>query len=137
MLVEIIFIASAFQCGGSAPQAQFEVYANNDVALEVGEKTYVHVESIEDLQFGYSVISDGDCALHNIPGIIVNYGDVLPDNIGAFDQPSLIQIIDENVTNEYLSVVLWELGTTNTESSAYDLQDIVIQINTNPTPFAD
>ena len=137
MLVEIIFLASAFQCGSSAPQTQFEIYTNNNVALEVGESTYVSVDSIEDLQFGYSVISDGDCALHNIVPISIGYDESLPTNEGVYQQPSLLSIIEENVTNEYLSLVLYELGTTNTESSSYDLQDIVILVNTNPEPYAD
>ena len=137
MLVEILFIASAFQCGADAVQAEFQLHVTGGETLLVGDKTYVHVESLEDLQFGYSVLSDGDCAIENVPGIAVEYDTVLPTNVGAFEQPSLLDIIAEHVTEPYLSLVLWEVGTTDAGSSAYDLQDLVVKLNTNPTIYAD
>ena len=137
MIVEILFLASQFQCGSDAAQAQFEIYANNEVPIAIGEKTYVSVDSIEDLQFGYTVISDGDCALSSVAPIGISYGETLPANQGVYQQPSLTSLISDHVTQPYLSLVLYELGTTYVDSSAYDLQDIVILVNTQPTIFAD
>ena len=137
MLVEILFLASAFQCGSGAEMASFKVHTNHGQEITLGEKTYVEVDSVEDIQLGYSVIANGSCALEGIPGISVSYGEELPANQGVYQQPSLQTLIQENVTGEYLSLILFELGTTNTESSAYDLQDIVLLVNTNPTIYTD
>ena len=137
MLVEVLFLASAFQCGSGAPQATFQLHTTGGHTLNVGEKAYVSVETLDDLQFGYTVVSDGDCALEGIPGIHIEYGAALPSNDGIYDQPSLLDIISTHVTEPYLSLVLFEVGTTDDGSSAYDLQDIVVKINTNPTIYAD
>ena len=131
MLVEIIFVASAFQCGGSAPQAQFQLHTNNGIVLNVGESAYVSVETLDELQFGYSVVSDGSCVIPNLPGIAVEYGTTLPTNEPAYQQPSLLDLITTHVTDEYLSLVLFEVGTTNTGSSVYDLQDLVVRVDAN------
>lgn len=137
MIIEILFLASQFQCGANADLASFKVFTNNGKEIRLGEKTKVMVESIEDLQFGYEVIADGDCALRGVPGISVSYGEELPTNQGVYQQPSLQTLIEQNVTDEYKSLVLFEVGTTNTESSAFDLQDLVLVVDTNPTIYAD
>ena len=137
MLIEILFLASQFQCGSDADLASFKVYTNNGQEIRLGEKTLVSVDSVEDLQFGYEAIENGSCSLEGIPGISVSYGEELPTNQGVYQQPSLQTLIQENVTDEYLSLVLFEVGTTNINSSAYDLQDIVLLVNTNPTLYAD
>ena len=131
MLVEIFFVASAFQCGGSAPQAQFQLHTNNGIVLNAGERAYVSVESIEDLQFGYSVVSNGSCVIPNVPGISVSYGASLPTNEPAYQQPSLLDLVATHVTDAYLSLVLFEVGTLDSGSSFYDLQDLVVQVDTN------
>ena len=136
-LIEIAFIASQFQCSSDAELASFKVYTNGGQEIRLGEKTLVAVESIEDLQFGYEAIANGDCSLVGIPGISVSYGEELPANQGVYQQPSLQSLIQENVTNEYLSLVLFEVGTSDTESAAFDLQDLVLLVNTNPTLYAD
>ncbi len=62
--------------------------------------------------------------------------DPVPDMPGAYEQDSIRQMLDN--LNEYEELFLVELGTTDSGSFAYDLQDVVLVINHNPTiPYAD
>ena len=62
--------------------------------------------------------------------------DPVLDLPGESEQDSIQQMLDN--LNDYEELFLVELGTTNYESFAYDLQDVVLVINNNPTiPYAD
>ena len=62
--------------------------------------------------------------------------DPVLDLPGESEQDSIQQMLDN--LNDYEELFLVELETTNYESFAYDLQDVVLVINNNPTiPYAD
>ena len=144
MLIEILFLTSQFQCGSEAAQATFKARIN-DKPIYVGETVRLNVENLQDLYFEYEQLETFEdepiCALpfntEGVVPILIQYGEQLPTNDGIYNQPSLQTLIQEQVTNEYLNLVLYEVGTTDTNSSAYDLQDLVFVINTNVAPYAD
>ena len=64
--------------------------------------------------------------------------DELP-NLAGFDQQDSVSTLLGSL-NEYQELFLVELGTTNTASSAFDLQDVTLRVDNNPTVsslFAD
>lgn len=58
----------------------------------------------------------------------------VPTLSGAYDQQSISQMLAG--LNSYEELYLVELWTSNTTSSAYDLQDVVLVVDNNPSSLA-
>lgn len=127
-MIELLFLASEFQCGSSAPQAVFEVVVNDEHRLRVGQS--IRVEELYTVEV--EGVDSASCAI--LPGIAetVWYGETVPSVSGAYNQQSLQTIVNENLTDEFEFLRLLELGTTNPDSSYFDLQDIVLVVDTDP-----
>ena len=72
----------------------------------------------------------GGCGFASPTELNLTKDDPLPSIPGAYEQESLTDLLDG--LNDYESLYLVELGTTDTYSFAYDLQDLVMVVNHNP-----
>ena len=141
-MIELLYFASQIQCGANAEMLniQVDVYHNQELVstLLKDEKVLLEVDSIENLDFQYTVINeDAGCGL-SLPGeLVLAPDDAVPTMAGVYDQESIQSMLD--VLNEYEELFLVELGTEDKTSAAYDLQDVVFVVNNNPTValFAD
>ena len=143
--IELYYYESAFQCGANSTQANIKVnvYDQNDNLLTTMSKgdTYktADVDSVEDLSFDYDIynlscISDGTNLSAKGTKILAP-GDTIP-NIGGFSgQASISQMLEG--LNDYEELYLAELGSSNPNSSAYDMQDVVLIVNNDPVIVAE
>jgi coenzyme F420-reducing hydrogenase gamma subunit len=135
-MIELSFIFSAFQCGSAAPQAQFQVtVTENNIEYVINQGDTVQIPGVNEVadldNISYSVVANGSCAISTPVYELAQYGQVLPQVSGAYNQTSLQDFYNQYVTEQYKELLLIELGTTNTSSSVYDLQDIVLKVTTN------
>ncbi len=128
-MLEILFLFSQFQCSPYAPQAEFEVTIG-DQTLSVGDSAVV--TEADFLQATYKQVSGGNCALTDQDPIVFNDVAEVPHYAGVYSQTDVTDLVEEYVTEDYLYLGLYELGTTNPSSPAYDLQDISLLISTKP-----
>ena len=141
-MIELLYFASQIQCGANAEMLniQVDVYHNEEriQTLSKNEKALLPVNSINELEFQYTITNENPgCSLYDPSHVVLAPGDALPTQDGVFEQES-VQTIHENL-DEYEELLLVELGTTDKTSAAFDLQDVVIKVNNNPTValFAD
>lgn len=137
--IELTYFASQFQCGGESSLINIEVnvYRNERFiqTLSINNTVYLPINSFDELDFQYNFV-DSECSPTTPTEMVLAPEDTVPDLAGAYEQDSLQQMLDG--LNEYEELFIVELGTTNPSSSAYDLQDVVMIINNNPTPvYAD
>ncbi len=137
-MIELLYLASQIQCGsnGSPINVSVDIYHNSQLVktISVEERVLLPVDSVRDLTFKYSFINSS-CRPSTPTEIVLAPNDLVPDLPGAYEQQSIQEILDG--LNDYEELFLVELGTTNTESSAYDLQDVMMIVNNNPVVFAD
>ena len=139
-MIEVLFLISQFQCGESAPQATFQVEIvekGQSYTLKEGETTLINgINDFSEVdELIYHKVADASCALDTPPDDnfeLLKYESPLPTLPAAYNQKSLEDIKNNHLTDEYYQVQLLELGTTNTESKVFDLQDIVLRIDTDP-----
>lgn len=136
-MIELLYLASQIQCGvgGAALTIQVDVYHNQELVktMMVNDRVLVPVESVNDLTFEYSIINTTtECSSLATPSAIVLAPDGQLPTVAGFDQQdSVVSILDG--LNQYQELFLVELGETDTESIAYDLQDVIFQVDNNPT----
>jgi hypothetical protein len=98
----------------------------------VNERTLLPVNSVNDLTFKYSIVNNTtQCSLSLPSQEVLGSKDSVPNISGAYEQQSIQTML--NGLNDYEELVLVELGTTNKTSSAFDLQDVVLKVNNNPS----
>lgn len=143
--LELRYLDSAFQCGSNPTQADIkvQVYDLNNILLTTLSKgdTYKssNINSVADLRFKYK-INNLSC-LSSTPvylakGVkLLGHKDTVPSVGGFEDQASIKEMLAS--LNKYKELYLVELGTNDRNSSAYDLQDVVLVIDNNPIPYAD
>lgn len=135
-MIELLYFASQIQCGvgGEFLNIKVDVYQNQELVktMIVEDRVLLPVDSIDDLTFEYSIINNTtECtSLANPTELVLSPDDALPNIPGFDNQNSISSILDG--LNEYQELFLVELGTTNTESSAYDLQDFMAIVDNNP-----
>ena len=132
--LEITYFASQIQCGSGSSliDVQVNVYHNQQFVqtLSLNDTVYLPINSFEELTFQYNFVDSG-CSPTTPTEMVLAPEDTVPNLPGAYDQDSIRAML--NGLNEYEELFLAELGTTNPDSSAYDLQDVVLVINNNPT----
>ena len=139
--LELYYRDSAFQCGKNPTQAiiEVDVYNKNTKrklkTLSKGEKfATTEVDNIEELSFEFDV-SNLTCLSGYTPllgSMLFDKGDVnsLPNIAGFQGQSSVKQMLKG--LDKYKELLLFELGTKDKTSAAYDLQDVVIVVDNNP-----
>jgi hypothetical protein len=130
-MIELMYIISDFQCGSNAPMAiiSANIYRNGVLVKEnfnKGDK--VLLPDMNGVTFTYS-LQHGGCEVSPLTQIL-GKNDSVPSMAGAYNQTSLQNHL--NGLQSYEELYLVELGTHDTSSSAYDLQDIVFKINSDP-----
>lgn len=135
-MIELLYFASQIQCGvgGDFLNIKVDVYQNQELVktMTVEDRILLPVDSIDDLTFEYSIINNTtECkSLANPTELVLAPDDDLPNLPGFDNQNSISSILDG--LNEYQELFLVELGTTDTKSSAYDLQDFMAIVDNNP-----
>lgn len=134
----LTYHAAQFQCGADSSliNIQVDVYRNDQFiqTLSVNDTIYLPINSFDELNFEYNFI-DAECSpLENPEEMVLAPADPVPDMPGVYEQDSLQQLLDG--LNEYEELFVAELGTDDSSSLAYDLQDVVLVINNNP-PYID
>ena len=141
--LELRYEESAFQCGSDTRQADIRVEvrdkSNNDLltTLSKGDTfTSNDYDSINDLNFIYKIYNFSHCGMSNgttrsVGGsMLLGADDAVPTLAGFSGQSSVGQI--HSGLDSYEELLLVELGTSNTSSSSYDLQDVVLVVDNNP-----
>lgn len=91
------------------------------------------VDSVNDLTFEYSIVNNTtQCTRLATPTEKVLAPDDQLPNLRGFDQQESVSSILSGL-NEYQELFLVELGTTNQASTAFDLQDVTMRVDNNPT----
>lgn len=139
-MIELLYFASQIQCGagGDFLNVQMDVYQGQEQVktMLVEDKVLLPVDSINDLTFKYSTIANNtECSLSLPSELVLAPQDSVPNIPGVYEQESIKELLDG--LNEYEELFLVELGTTDENSSAFDLQDVVAIVNNNPSVFAD
>ena len=135
-MIEFLYLASQIQCGagGDFFNVQVDIYQNQELieTVSVNEKVLLPVDSINDVEFKYSVVNNTTaCSLANPSQLVLSKNDQVPNVAGFSQQASIREILDG--LNTYEELFLAEFGTTNKFSPAFDLQDFVGIVNYNPT----
>ena len=145
--LELYYRDSAFQCGSDATQADIKVDVYNPVnnelltTLSKGDRyTSTVFDSINDLSFVYKVYNlsciDNGSSVAAEGSMLLGANDTVPSIEGFSNQASIEEMLVG--LNSYEELHLVELGTSDTNNSAYDLQDVVLVVDNNPTlVFAD
>lgn len=144
--LELHYRGSAFQCGSDATQADIkvDVYDSNNNLLTTMSKgdsyTSTVFDSVSDLSFVYKVYNlsciDNGSSVAAEGTMLLGANDTVPSIEGFSNQASIEEMLVG--LNSYEELHLVELGTSDTSNSAYDLQDVVLVVDNNPTlVFAD
>lgn len=133
-MVELTYQASQIQCGsnGELLNVLVDVYHNGELVkgdLTVNDS--VMVPDFDGVELDYKLAQDADsCGLSTPSSLLLGQNDQAPNLPGAFSQDAIASLVAD--LEEYEELFLVELGTTNTSSAAYDLQDVVVVVNSNP-----
>lgn len=135
--IELTFKATEYQCGSNQPKMTIvaDVYHNKTLIadnLAVGQS--ILVPSLEGLSMTYHGVN-ASCGFATPTELHLTHKEPIPTLPGAYDQASIATLMSG--LNDYEDLYLVELGTTNSNSSAYDLQDAVFIVNNNPVLYAD
>ena len=128
--MELKYFESAYQCGAGEIDIDVKVYKNNElfVTMVKGDALLLDdVDSLNDLSFEYY---SPDCSFNANDNRVLGPQDIVPDLAGAYSQVSIRDML--NSLDSYEELYLVELGTDNTASQYYDLQDVVLVVNHNP-----
>ncbi len=131
--IELTYFGSQIQCGSdtSLINVQVDVYRNQKFVktLSVNDSVYLSINALPQLTFQYNFV-DSECSPTNPTEMVLTPEDTVPNLPGAYEQDSIQQML--NGLNDDEKLFLVELGTTDSNSYAYDLQDVVMIINTKP-----
>ena len=145
--LELYYRDSALQCGSDTTQADIKVnvYDRDNNLLTTMSKgdryTSTAFDSVGDLSFVYKVYNlsciDNGSLITAQDTMVLGANDTVPSIEGFSGQASIEEMLVG--LNSYEELHLAELGTSNTNDSAYDLQDVVLVVNNNPSSlfFAD
>ena len=135
-MIELLYFASQIQCGvgGDFLNIKIDVYQNQELVetMMVDDRVLLPVDSVNNLSFEYSIVNNTtECTSLAVPTeLILAPGDELPDLEGFDQQSSVVTLL--NGLDQYQELFLVELGTTDTESAAFDIQDGILIIDNNP-----
>jgi len=131
-MVELTYQSSQYQCDANSSQSTIlvDVYHNGDLVkdgLAAGES--VMVPDFDGVEFDY-IAATGSCEFFTPSSLLLGKNDVIPNLAGAYEQEAIASLVAN--LEDYKKLYLVELGTTDTSSFAYDLQDIVIVVDNDP-----
>ncbi len=135
-MIELLYFASQIQCGvgGDFLNIKIDVYQNQELVetMMVDDRVLLPVDSVNNLSFEYSIVNNTtECTSLATPTeLILAPGDELPD-LEGFDQQSSVATILSGL-DQYQELFLVELGTTDTASAAFDIQDAIFIVDNNP-----
>ena len=134
-MIELLYLASQIQCsaGEGLLNIQVDVYHEQQLikTMSVNDRVLIDVASVNNLEFEYKAVgNNANCALKTPTEMALNRQDTLPDMDGVYEQDS-VQTLLSNL-DEYEELFLVELGATNKESKAFDMQDVVFKVDNNP-----
>lgn len=128
-----MFLFAEYQCGANAAPAEFrlDIEVGGEIVsqLSVGEQAMIDA-SLEEITV--NVVSIANVTANCIGANVVKwleYGEAVPEVPGAYDQQSLEDLYNDHITDRYYKMAVFELGTDNPNSVAYDLNDIGIVYN--------
>lgn len=141
MGLELYYQNSAFQCGLDSTQADIKVkvYDTNNNLLTTMSKgdryTSNEIDSVSDLSFVYEVynlscFTDGTSVAAE-DTMLLGANDTIPNIEGFSGQASITEMLVG--LNSYEELYLVELGNSDTTNIAYDLQDLVVVVDNNPS----
>jgi hypothetical protein len=136
-MIELLYLASQIQCGagGSFLNIQVDVYHQQQLVktMNVNERALIPVNSVNDLKLEYKIINNTtQCKTLSTPTeMALTSNSELPSMAGFSKQLSVQTLLSG--LNDYEELLLVELGTTNTDSYAFDMQDVIFKIDNNPT----
>jgi hypothetical protein len=135
-MIELLYFASQIQCGagGSFLNIQVDVYHQQQLVktMNVNDKALISVDSVKDLNFQYKVINNTTkCRLQTPTEMVLAPNGTLPGMAGFAKQDSVQTLLSGLKSYEELFLV--ELGTTNRNSTAFDMQDVVFKVDNDPT----
>jgi hypothetical protein len=136
-MIELLYLASQIQCGagGSFLNIQVDVYHQQQLVktMQVNERALIPVNSVNDLNFKYKIINNTTrCTTLPTPTeMALTPNSQLPSMAGFSKQVSVQTLLSG--LNNYEELFLVELGTTDTNSPAFDLQDVIFKVDNNPT----
>ena len=145
--LELHYRDSAFQCGSDATQADIKVDVydldnNLLTTMSKGERyTSTVFDSINDLNLVYKVYNlsciDNGSSVAALDTMLLGANDPVPSIEGFSGQASIEEMLVG--LDSYEELHLAELGTSDPNDSAYDLQDVVLVVDNNPSSlfFAD
>ena len=130
--IELTYSNSQYQCDSNSPQLEIlvNIYHNGALLKEnlaVGES--ILVPSLQGLSMDYTA-NNASCEFTTPTELHLTQNDPIPNLPGAYDQDNIATLLSG--LNQYEDLYLVELGTTDTNSFAYDLQDAVFIVNNNP-----
>lgn len=132
--VQLTYSASQIQCGAGAGYMTIgvDVYDNGElVAEDMRVNDSVMVSGLSNVTLNYVVVAgEGGCELTTPTELLVTQDADIPNLSGAYAQDSIATLLSEIETYEDLLLV--ELGTTDTSSFAYDMQDVIFIVNNEP-----
>ena len=149
-MIELLFVDAQFQCGASAPLAEFEVisvaYEEQgapepfwEETLTAGDSVLLPVNTREQVGIQINILNNADCidVLEDMHLIEIFSVDQLPDVDALYDQPALESYIE--ALSDSQSIILGEFGCGGNidNCTSADWQDILIRIDYNPTVYAD
>ncbi len=131
-MIELTYQASQYQCHAGASQSTIlvDVYHNGELVkdgLAVGES--VMVPDFNGVELDYQAAT-GSCGFSANESLLLGKNDSIPNLSGAYEQEAIASLVAG--LQDYEDLYLVELGTTDTSSFAYDLQDVVMVVNNNP-----
>jgi len=134
-MIELLYFASQIQCGagGSLLNIQVDVYHQQQLVqtMQVNEKALIPVDSVNDLSFKYKIINNNTrCNLQSPTEMALTPGGQIPNMAGVYEQDS-VQTLLSGLDN-YEELFLVELGTTDANSPAFDMQDVVFKVDNDP-----
>ncbi len=139
-MIELLYFASQIQCGagGDFLNIKVDVYNNQELVktMMVTDRVLLPVDSLNNLTFQYGIIDNTtSCSTLAAPSeLLLSPDDAVPSLPGFSDQQSIQAMLED--LKDYEELFLVELGTTNQNSTAFDLQDVILIVNNNPI-FAD
>ncbi|MEM6611579.1 MAG: hypothetical protein AAF652_04875 [Cyanobacteria bacterium P01_C01_bin.72] len=144
-MIELLYFASQIQCSADASLLNIEVDVYHQQQLvqtmSLNDQVTINAASIDDLDFEYRAVGDNAiCSLTAPTERTLEFGATLPDLDGVYNQNSIQNILSDG--DKYEELLLVELGTTDNNNEAFDLQDVIFKVDTNPdspvtTFFAD
>ena len=143
-MIELLYFASQIQCGanGDFLNIQVDVYKGTELVqtMDVNDSALISVDSVNELNFEYSIVNNTtDCtSLATASEQSLEKDTTLPGLDGFSNQSSVQGLL--NNTDKYEELFLAELGTTDSSSTAFDMQDVIFKVDNDPVVsslFAD